>query len=350
MDLLQQEKRKLAKARMMTDVRLVTQRDLMKARLAAKAAQRQVQQALRIAQAGKYSRALRGTRRGKMSFLLERAATGKTETIDFATFSALATAAITRLSKRRDGLAIELSNNLVLDINPGPSKLTLEFIPQQAAASASARIWLIRKSGERRSAALIEERLWHMRQLYALLCLLLDGTIAQAAEVLGDRNADLEPYIPQEYRLEINGLGPGSVWLDVVFGAVKKGYEKVKKAPDAALRAVSLISSKGREKFWRRLEADTKTREAKASQEEAHAKKAGAAARQAEAVADRAEEVAAQERVKTAKSRVQAIKAITDTVDKIKDPEIKRLTQERLKSELTGLTGAKDGKLLPPPS
>ena len=259
-----------------------------------------MQQALRIAQAGKYARALRGTRRGKMSFLLERAATGKTETIDFATFSSLATAAITRFSKRRDGLAIELSNNLVLDIKPGPSKLTVEIIPQQPAALASARIWLIRKSGERRSAALIRGApLAHA----AALRLVVPAAGRHYCTRGGSSwrpQCSSQLYIPQEYRLEINGLGPGSAWLDVVFGAVKKGYEKVKKAPDAALRAVSLISSKGREKFWRRLEADTKTREAKASQEEAHAKKAGAAARQAEAAADRAEEIAAQERVKTA--------------------------------------------------
>ena len=134
-------------------------------------------------------------RHGKMSFLLESATTGKTEKIDFATFASLATAAITRLSKKREGLEIGLSNNLVLGVKPGLSKLTIEIVPQQLAALSTARIWLIRKGNERRSATLIEERLWHMRQLYALLCLLLDGKLARAGEALGDQNADLEPCV-----------------------------------------------------------------------------------------------------------------------------------------------------------
>jgi hypothetical protein len=134
-----------------------------------------------------------------------------------------------------------------------------------------------------------------------------------------------------------------------VVKVAKKAYEKVRNSPDAALNFISLATSEGRKLAFRRIDANTRSVEAKAANDEAIARKTQAEAVQSEAIGAREWELAAQEKIKTAKTYVEAVKDMDHVIDKMKDPELKKRTRQRLKSEIAGLKGSKDVPALPPP-
>jgi hypothetical protein len=317
-----------------------------------KRATRDAQRAARKARSTISTATRRKLQRQRPAFEFEDVLAKKVRPIDFDTFTSLAAASITQLSRTDHGLRFVLSNGLVLGVEHKQFGLLARLIPTQASPGfVSARVWLIRSDKiEEPAAAVIEERMWHLRQLYGLLFLVLTGDINLATDLLAKDDSDLEELIPQELRLCVWGLGLGSVWIDIVVKAAKKVYEKVKAAPEAALNAVSLVSREGWELAMRRVRANTRSVEAGATLAEAEAKKVQAQARQADAAADRDIEGAMQERLKTARTQIEVIQAMDEMIGRIEDPVLKKNTRNRLRAEIAGLRGTPAERILPPPS
>ncbi len=271
-----------------------------------------------------------------VTFRVENAVTNESRPIDFGTFSALTRAAITHVSQTENVLLMDLSNGLSVRVGADDVRVVLN--PPDPEAE-SIRITLVRDDeDEQPTAALIERRLWHLRQLYALLFLVHTDSIGLALPSLRkDPDADLEPHIPPEYKLNVRGAGVGTFWIDLVSKAVKKA----KQAPNAALKAISLLSGEGWNKLMRRVEALTR-------KTEEEARRAKSDADSAEAGADLKREKVIQERAKTDLAEIKALKEMSDTVEKIKDPVVKKIARRRLRANVTGVRGEEAARRLPP--
>jgi len=288
---------------------------------------------------------------GRASFCLENAH-GKMEAIDFESFSAIAKAAVSHVSKSQYGFELLLSNGSKLSVEPGTEGLSVQVKPVVSDEIASARVWIIGKDEKGPpTAALIEKRLWHLRQLYAVLYLLFaeqGETVAESQ--YNDANADLEQFVPADYRLQVYGLGLGSHWVDVVVSVLKKGYEKAKAAPQKALNALSLFTSEGRELLMRRVRANTETGEAEARKKGAEARTAEGKATQAAYAAEREGERLRQDRIKTTKAELDVLAAIDAKAAKFKNPKLKEAALQRLIVESESLGGDNGKKPSLPPA
>ena len=180
--------------------------------------------------------------------------------INFETFLALTKgSSIVNISHSTRSLHLQMSHGLSLILEAVDNKLEalISPSPQLNDFAPSARIVLLR-NGEEPLAYLIEYRLWHVRQAYAIVCLLEENLVDEKSNILRDfHRGDLEELLPEEDRLYIIGAGNSSFLLDIA----QKGYKRIKEAPQTALNIISLIYSEGRELVLRQVRAGTKLKE-----------------------------------------------------------------------------------------
>jgi hypothetical protein len=128
---------------------------------------------------------------------------------------------------------------------------------------ADVRVMLL-SDDETPTVALVEERLWHVRQLYALSLLLripvlgdVDIIPIAALMLQGDRDGDIDPggdveeLLPAPLRLQIRAAGTGTFWVDLFLQTqsilhhlpdIKTTAEWLKNAREA-LTSVAAIAS-----------------------------------------------------------------------------------------------------------
>jgi len=331
-----------AKAQRATDQGKIreAQREAQRAQQAAAVARRKVAATRLRGKLVARSVARRQQQPGPASFFLENAA-GQMDAIDFEHFSTITKAAVIHVSKTQHGFEFLLSNRFRLSVEPDTERLSVKVSPPVPDEVASARLWIIGKEEkESPTAALIEKRLWHLRQLYAVLYLLFadEGESVSEAQYT-DLSLDLEQFVPAESRLQIYGLGLGSHWIDVVVTVLKKGYEKAKEAPQKTLNALSALTSEGRVLLMRRVRANTQKIEADAEIRAAEARTAEAKATQAAYAAQRESERLNQDRIKTTKAEFDTISAIDAKIAKFKNPKLKKAALLRLTGESEGVRG-----------
>ncbi|WP_189046389.1 hypothetical protein [Aliidongia dinghuensis] len=179
--------------------------------------------------------------------------------------------------------------SLVSTLSPG------EFAP--------VRLEIIGKD-EAVTAELLERRLHHLRQVYAVALLVDDGREDDLASVLRDNPlADLErELIAEEDKLVVREASPGSLWLSLI--------AKSKQARRALVYACAVPFAKGREALLRRVVAGTALMELE--------------------VLAKAQDL----RLKGAHGLIDLAKKI----DKIKDKDTRELIRQRLLADMMGLT------------
>lgn len=108
--------------------------------------------------------------------------------------------------------------------------------------------------GEEPSVQLLEERLYNLRQVYAIILLLETGRSEELAELLlKNPGADVEQELLNiDERLHIQAAGPGSLWV-----VLQTAYKKISSAPQFALNMLSLVYGEGRQLLLRRARAST---------------------------------------------------------------------------------------------
>jgi len=153
-------------------------------------------------------------------------------------------------------LRIETNTDLVFTIEITPSS-TFEFSLSEAPIRTK---MVLLNDLEEPVAALIEQRVRCVRQLYALsfiasVPVLGDVEVVPIAALLleNDPNSDLEDLVP--LKLEIRCAGTGTFWVDFFLILKKAPSDVVRKACVASLLAVSLLSRRGWELLSRLLEA-----------------------------------------------------------------------------------------------
>jgi hypothetical protein len=273
--------------------------------------------------------------RAPVTFRIENAATKDLRPIDLEIFAALAKAAITQVSQEQNVLQMDLSNGLSIRVGADDVRIVLN---PPAAEVVSTRIMLVRED-EEPTASMIERRLWHLRQLYAVLFLVLVQGGKSESLTKGvqreDSNADidLELLIPSEQRLQVIGAGAGTFWIDVLVPLVKKGYGKVKQTPDAALNALSLLCGEGWRKLMRRVEAGTRAKEA-------DARKRGAEATEAEDAAE----------LKAAENRAKFVIETLNNIHEMRNPQDRKVLHDSFMSSARNMIGPDFDHFLPPPA
>jgi hypothetical protein len=238
--------------------------------------------------------------------------------ISFETFIALTKgAAILNVAQREDSLRLTMSHGLTLQIVG--HKLEAFVSPSEPDEfSLPVRVSLLRE-GEEPLAALIGMRMWHVRQIYAIACLVEDESedSLQRVRTIQKSGNDLETALSPEDRLYIKGAGSGSFWLDLA----QKAYAKAKKAPHAALNTVSLIFCEGRTLLLRQLTAATKLKELEVEIKTFELQ---------------------QKREENEKKRIEAIVDMANKIQKTKDPEVRKILQERFVRSLEATLGEKE--------
>jgi hypothetical protein len=215
------------------------------------------------------------------------------------------------------------------------------------------------------SAYLIERRIRALRQVYAALVIADRINHHQMNEegIELSNDSDLEFLLPDMDRLQILKAGKGSFW--VTAGVIAKRAAKyVHDAPDAALRAVSLLFADGRTLLMRRVEADTVIKEESARQAEvatkladgmadANLRKSHAEASQAETAAKFAEETAelSKDSIRLAqqKERLTAYLEAAKTIDALQDGAMKDQLRAAFEENTRALLGPNSRALPPPP-
>jgi hypothetical protein len=263
-----------------------------------------------------------------------------------------------RLTKGNSILGVEQSERSVrLDLTDDlritmqvTENRDLEFVVSRVQRHgdklASMRIQLLEE--EEPEAALINWRLWHLRQVYAMAYLLIDHRAAELADHLKRATfVDLEiELLPREDRLYIEASGPGTYQL---FTYVKKAAEMVKAAPQGALNVLSLFSRGGREMLVRRVQAGTKKMEEEAALAKAKVDQAKEETELAKAKVDAAN---IQNQIVKGKAIIDAAKEISE----IKDPEMREQLKQAFLGSSKQIVGSdRDGviplleHMIPPP-
>jgi len=195
----------------------------------------------------------------------------------------------------------------------------------------------------------IERRLWHVRQVHALLVLLEYGRLEEFKKfVQSHPRGDLEDLLFPEDRLELIGGGTGSWYVDVF----KKAASAAKKSKDASLQTLSLVFADGRALLIRYVKAVTEIKEADARNRQADAQTREADARVREAEAALKENEVEKMQRNAAKERLDALIETSNKIDEIKDAETKALFRQRFTEGLKGAVGPDVtplDKLLPSP-
>ncbi len=205
------------------------------------------------------------------------------------------------------------------------------------------------RSDEQPLSREIERRLWHVRQLHALLILLEAGRLQEFKSFVQSRpDGDLEALLFPEDMLELVGGGTGSWYVDVF----KKAASAAKKSKDASLQTLSLIFADGRALLIRYVKAVTEIKEADARTREADAQTRGADARLREAEAALKEGEVEKMQRSAAKERLDALIETSNKIDEIKDAETRALFRQKFAEGLKGAVGPDVtplDKLLPSP-
>ena len=110
------------------------------------------------------------------------------------------------------------------------------------------------------TAALVQERIWALRQAYAIALLISTDRADSLAELLNENaDADIEATLLEaDERLLIQAAGPGSFWLTVATKS-RAGFR-------AASNVFALFSREGREAFLRSVRANAALRELEVEQ------------------------------------------------------------------------------------
>jgi len=180
-------------------------------------------------------------------------ATGRAYQTGLATLvSIIKGTSIVSLAHSERFIELGLSENLMLRIE-GDEGLTVRVTvisTSNADEVPPDRLQLV-SDGEESTAALVEDRLHSVRQIYAILLLLYSERQEELASALiKNPAADLERYlIRQEDRLYVQAAGPGSWWITVL--------TKIGGAPQAAINTLSLIYGEGRRMLLERVRAAT---------------------------------------------------------------------------------------------
>ncbi|WP_343897098.1 hypothetical protein [Craurococcus roseus] len=192
-----------------------------------------------------------------------------------------------RIQADQDSLVV----SLVSTLNPG------EFAP--------VRLEIIGPN-EKVTAELLEHRIHHLRQIYAITLLVNEGREDDLARVLRERpSADLEQdLVGEEDKLLVLDASPGSLIISLI--------AKSKKAYNSLLYACAVPFAKGRDALLGRVAAGTALAELE--------------------VLAKAQDL----RLKGAHGVLDLAKKI----DTIKDKEVRELIRQRLLTDMTGLTSA----------
>lgn len=247
-------------------------------------------------------------------------ATRDTYYIDFAAFVELVKGtSIVSLADSDEFLELGLSENLQIRIQAGDDgKLQIAiFSTLNRGEPSSVRVQLV-SDDEQPSAALIEDRIRSLRQVYALL-VLVDRNQQKnlGANLRRNPTLDIERELlkPEEW-LRVEAAGKGTWWMAVV--------AKAKRAPQAALNTLSLVYGEGRQLLLARVRADTQIRQSTARRE----------TQKAERLLDR------------------RIVDLSKALDKVKDPSARAAIATRLISEMKSinpqLAAPAVRRLLPP--
>ncbi|SRR6266446_3916836 len=190
--------------------------------------------------------------------------------IGYGAFAALVSgSSIVKVECTETNLRIDMSNGFNFSVPAKSADIEVFLAAPTERQIPSARIALLARD-EEPFAGLINLRLWHVRQLYAILALLEDDRLKDAASQLkSNPYYDLESLLPADERLRIIGAGQGSFFVDFA----TKAYDKIKKSPRAALNAIALIFSEGRTLVLRNVKAGTRIREAEAEMKESEVRK-----------------------------------------------------------------------------
>lgn len=189
--------------------------------------------------------------------------------IGYGAFAALVSgSSIVKVECTETNLRIDMSNGFNVSVPAESADIEVFLVPAERQMP-SARIVLLARD-EEPFAEPINFKLWHVRQLYAILALLEDDRMKDAAgQLKSNPHFDVESLLPADERLRIIGAGPGSFWVDVA----TKAYDKIRKSPRAALNAIALIFSESRTLVLRNVKAGTRIREAEAAMKESEVQK-----------------------------------------------------------------------------
>ncbi|ABE61465.1 hypothetical protein Nham_0575 [Nitrobacter hamburgensis X14] len=181
-------------------------------------------------------------------FLISDPRTGAARVIDFAEFiTIIKGTSIVSLATSDNFLELGLSERLMLRIEGGGENFTAAVISTlNPDEIAPVRLQIV-GDGEEVSAAVVEQRLRNLRQLYAIAYLLSEGRGEElAAAVRADPNLDIESSLLKEHeRLYLEAAGPGSWFVTAV--------TKVKGAGQAALYGLGTLYGEGRQLLLERL-------------------------------------------------------------------------------------------------
>ena len=176
--------------------------------------------------------------------------------IDFADFigvskglSITSAAASAKGSPGEDYLELGLSKTYNLRIEARGSELFVSLIPTINSDDFPPIRFEIISEGEIVTAELLESRLHHLRQLYALTFLLESGREEEVADLLQEQpSADIErSLVDEKNKLVIREATPGSLIITLV-AASKKSYKSI-------ISVCSLPFERGREAFLKNAEA-----------------------------------------------------------------------------------------------
>jgi hypothetical protein len=150
------------------------------------------------------------------------------------------------------------------------------------------------------TAELLEHRIRALRQSFAITYMVESGRSGELkSAIIKNPKIDIEAtFIPESDRVFIASASPGSFWVTLAI--------KTLKARNAVIMSLSLPFREGRQALLRRVEAETQLKEL--------------------AVDDKRLEVG----LKRIKGTVTAL----NEVEKIKDPEVKAIMKDALKSRL----------------
>lgn len=152
-------------------------------------------------------------------------------------------------SPGEDFLELGLSKTYNLRIEARGNELLVSLIPTINSDDFPPVRFEIIREGEVVTAELLESRLHHLRQLYALIFLLESGREDEVANLLKEQpSADIErSLVDEENKLIIREATPGSLIVTMV-AASKKSYK-------AIISVCSLPFERGREAFLKSVEA-----------------------------------------------------------------------------------------------
>lgn len=192
----------------------------------------------------------------------------------------------------------------------------------------------------------VENRLRHLRQLYAILVLLNSDRAQLLPQFLEDNpEIDLEQLLEEDERLVLEAAGQGSFWASVKAGAKKIGGFAAT-APKAAALTIGALFDDGRRILMEYLQgvADEQKAKAHLKNAEAHLKNAEAKKALAEAERTSAETRKIDEGLRIDRDRaiLDTYKLADETIGKANSPIVKKAIEKHI-------TGANPDLPTPPP-